>query len=409
MILSQTSARKPSRIGFWTVLGLGALLLPLAPQMGQTQAPEKSKQTGSNDQVGMPSITAWVENFHDHEFIKARDCAACHVVPMAGHDLHDKPQSWQDAHDEIVRLLDEIKTRRSQLQETEDRLKRALSSLKKLEPRSEWPDLPPQFGSPRQATSWGITWAEALFDRRTVDLPVRKRPIPERFKFVMTNHGQYLIHLDSIRTSSGCLSATATKDELKPGETAAIEARLDTSKIVGQKTLQIFVQFDKPDRKQVVLEIRVNNPAASPAKPQSPQRLQELEKKLDELRKEMDNLRREVRPDKPRTPGRMHNEAQGFIDRVWPTLGLSRLEENIPKARKALQMCKTDGDLRSLRKLLKGAYGHLDRMGNELARLHPELVIEDEKEVLKLKKVNEQLVELAWDIENYLKAHPDDK
>jgi hypothetical protein len=99
-----------------------------------------------------------------------------------------------------------------------------------------------------------------------------------------------------------------------------------------------------------------------------------------------------------------HGDARGFIYGVWPTLDLSRLEENIPKAQKALQTCKAVRDSITIRKLLRGTLGHASQLEKRLAELHPELVIDDEKEALQLKKVSLQIVKLGTDIQDYLNA-----
>jgi hypothetical protein len=102
--------------------------------------------------------------------------------------------------------------------------------------------------------------------------------------------------------------------------------------------------------------------------------------------------------------GSEHEEARGFIYRVWPALDSARLEESIPKARNAFKTCTDVGDLLSIRKLLRGTLGHAEQLEKKLADLKPDLVIEDEKEALQLKKVSEQIVKLGEEIQNYLKA-----
>jgi hypothetical protein len=183
----------------------------------------------------------------------------------------------------------------AELQEPLVRLKQAerrLARLLRSEPAAE----------PFIKSDWNITWAEALFiNNRKADLgTVPKGAINHTFR--MTNNGQRPVHISDVRTSAGSLSAVPSKVDLRPGEDGQIHARLDTSNQVGNRTFKIYVQFDKPDRQEVVLEILANVQAAVGAIPQSPERLQELEKKLDDLRKEIDKLRREMRPDKPRHP-----------------------------------------------------------------------------------------------------------
>ncbi len=489
MILTETSPRKPSRVGFWIVLGMGALLLPLAPHAARTEAleepqGEKAKKEPFSLDFGFP-IADLGDRLADHV---SASCAACHVVPMPAHDIRGKPQSWQKLHDDIVRLMDELRRNsgirdaakrqptaaepdhdkeieklqdeiellkvhvhlkeaqvaatqatlkeykkrlaayqgiaertpgamgqdqiqdtqiavtthegklrvaEAELQESQVRLKQAERRLARLQPSQ--PRIEPA-GNMR----WNVTWAEALFDQRTLDLGnVPHGTIVER-RFAMTNHGQRPVHIANIRTSNGCLTATVSGHDLAPGASAAIQAKLDTSRFVGDKTFKIHVQFDKPERQEVILEIHANSKAAAPPKPQSPERLRELEKKLDELRKEMDKLRRETPPKESRGTEQEYQELRGFIDFVWPTLETTRLEENIPKAQKAFQMCKATGGFRSLQKLLAGTNGHVERLEKRLADLHPELVVEDEKEAKQVKKVLEPIAKLRRDLKDYL-------
>jgi len=118
----------------------------------------------------------------------------------------------------------------------------------------------------------------------------------------------------------------------------------------------------------------------------------ELDKRIEQLRKDWE------------LHGPEHEEARGFIYRVWPTLDSARLEESIPKARNAFKTCKDAGDLISIQKLLRGTLGHAEQLQKKLDELRPDLVIEDEKEALQLKKVSEQIVQLGLEIQNYLKT-----
>ncbi len=102
--------------------------------------------------------------------------------------------------------------------------------------------------------------------------------------------------------------------------------------------------------------------------------------------------------------GPEHEEAREFIYRVWPKLDSARLEDNISKAQNALKTCKNVDDRFSIRKLLQGTLAHAEQLEKGLAALRPDLVIEDEKEALQLKKVSEQIVKLGEEIQNYLKA-----
>jgi beta-lactamase regulating signal transducer with metallopeptidase domain len=494
MILTESSFRKPSRIGFWIVLGMGVLLLPLAPQAARTEALEEPQGEQTKNEpfsldFGFP-LARLADSPHKNQ---VENCTACHAVSMPKSGFHGKPQSWRETHDEIVRLMDELRRRQAEfnkavnplpaaaqherskeieklqdeielqkaqvrlkeahvaaekkvlkehqkrlasyeavnkrqpgaiqmdsiqevqiavithesklqvheaeLQEALVRLKQAERRLARLQPSAPLPVLDGK-------TSWNINWAEALFDHRTHDVGSVPHGTIVQVRFAMTNQGQRPVHITRIRTSDACLTTTASEHELAHGGSAVLDARMDTSRFVGDKDFKIRVQFDKPERQEVVLEIHANSQAAAPAKPQSPERLQELEKKLDELRKEMDKLRREIPSKESRDPDPELQQAVGFIYNYWPIDGTRDLELNLPAAQKAFQKCKAAGDRLSLQRLLTLTNGHADRLAEKLARLHPELVIEDEKEAKKLKKLREQIVKLARDIEAYLKVHP---
>lgn len=108
----------------------------------------------------------------------------------------------------------------------------------------------------------------------------------------------------------------------------------------------------------------------------------------------------------PRNPE--HEEARGFIYRVWPTLDLSRLEENLPEARKAFQKCKEADDRITLQKLLLGTLGHADRVRKKLEELNPDWVAADVQEAQQFKKAGEQIAQLGEEIQKQLKLKADD-
>ncbi|HWG45233.1 MAG TPA: hypothetical protein VN688_20885 [Gemmataceae bacterium] len=101
-----------------------------------------------------------------------------------------------------------------------------------------------------------------------------------------------------------------------------------------------------------------------------------------------------------------HQDARNFVYRVWSTLDTARLEENLPRARKVFKKCEAVKDTITLRKMLKGAEGHADRLTKELSELHPELHIDDEAPARRLKKVSTEVVNLGKDIQEYLQKVP---
>lgn len=132
-----------------------------------------------------------------------------------------------------------------------------------------------------------------------------------------------------------------------------------------------------------------------------------LQAELKKLRDEIDSLKKGSRP--PRKSNAVPKDAQGFINHLWPSMGTTLLEENIPKAQDVFHKCKESGDLVALRILLRGTERQADRLSKQLAELHPDLVIDDEKEAQQLKRVRERIVKLAEEIQDYLNVHTNEK
>ena len=100
-------------------------------------------------------------------------------------------------------------------------------------------------------------------------------------------------------------------------------------------------------------------------------------------------------------------EARNFIYRVWPTLDTARLEEKLPEARKALEKFKKEGDIVSIRKLLKGTEIHADRLRKELDELNPKIVVADEQQARLIQSVSGELIKLGKAAEEYLRSRPE--
>ncbi|MHB1424107.1 MAG: M56 family metallopeptidase [Gemmataceae bacterium] len=112
MILQDTSSRKPSRLAFWTVLGLGVLLLPLAPRAARTEAPDKP-QGEEEKGVSLKSDISWLK--------------------PQGNPVAAEPDRTQ----EIEKLQDDIELLRLQVRLKESRLRGAKISLPLAQQRLE--------------------------------------------------------------------------------------------------------------------------------------------------------------------------------------------------------------------------------------------------------------------------------
>ena len=142
-------------------------------------------------------------------------------------------------------------------------------------------------------------------------------------KFRLINRLDKPIHISSVRSSAafakpivvvelaemGGAQSAKTEAWIAPHQSIAIEVEMDTERFMGDKTANIYVQFDQPSVAHVQLQVHarsVESPAGTSVKGQpeeSKARILELELKVDQLMKQIDALRDELKkqPGKPRS------------------------------------------------------------------------------------------------------------
>jgi hypothetical protein len=103
------------------------------------------------------------------------------------------------------------------------------------------------------------TWAEATFDELAKDFGSVPRGPTLSHPFRLVNKTKGDITIASVRVSCGCVSANALKTTLKPGEETAIQARMDTNRFSGTKSVTIYVQFSQPQWEEVRLVVQANS------------------------------------------------------------------------------------------------------------------------------------------------------
>jgi hypothetical protein len=103
------------------------------------------------------------------------------------------------------------------------------------------------------------TWAEATFDELSKDFGSAPRGPTLSHPFRLVNNTKGDITIASVRVSCGCVSASALKTTLKPGEETAILAHMDTNRFSGTKSVTIFVQFSQPQWEEVRLVVQANS------------------------------------------------------------------------------------------------------------------------------------------------------
>ena len=84
-------------------------------------------------------------------------------------------------------------------------------------------------------------WPDTLFGERSHDFGPVPRGGVVRHPFVLTNRLTVPVTILNLRVSCGCTSGTASASVVQPGQTAIVEAQMDTRNFVGRKATTLFV------------------------------------------------------------------------------------------------------------------------------------------------------------------------
>jgi hypothetical protein len=106
--------------------------------------------------------------------------------------------------------------------------------------------------------AFSATWADSMFDELSKDFGSVPRGPTLVHHFRVVNNTKGPVSISNVRVSCGCVSATALKNFLNPGEETAILARMDSTRFIGPKSVTIFVQFDRPAYEEVRLWVQAN-------------------------------------------------------------------------------------------------------------------------------------------------------
>jgi hypothetical protein len=107
-------------------------------------------------------------------------------------------------------------------------------------------------------TAGAATWADGLFDELSKDFGSVPRGPTLTHHFRVVNKTRQPVNILSVRVSCGCVSASALKTYLKPGEDTTILAQMDTTRFTGPKSVTVYVQFDQPNFEEVRLWVQAN-------------------------------------------------------------------------------------------------------------------------------------------------------
>ena len=102
-------------------------------------------------------------------------------------------------------------------------------------------------------------WADGLFDVLSKDFGSVSHGQILTQTFRVTNNTKNPVTISSVRVSCGCVSATANRGSLNPGEETTLVAKMDTSRFFGVRTVTIFVQFSQPSFDEVRLWVQANS------------------------------------------------------------------------------------------------------------------------------------------------------
>ncbi len=90
-------------------------------------------------------------------------------------------------------------------------------------------------------TARAQSWADNLFVEHGHDFGPVPRGAVVRHDFVMTNRLKEPLTILDVRASCGCTSGRASATQLAPGQSARVEAQMDTRNFVGRKATKLII------------------------------------------------------------------------------------------------------------------------------------------------------------------------
>jgi beta-lactamase regulating signal transducer with metallopeptidase domain/TolA-binding protein len=372
MILQRPCPRALSGVGLLTVLGLGALLLPLLPtwagqdpdgpragqavppaarpatdQPGTAVPPAAAKEVPgkpAGESGNPPALADQVEKLRDEVELLEAQLAVKRVQLQAAQAALRYAEQVLGRLAQLGGAVSQVEIERAradkaareahvqvaqaQMREPEVRLAQARRRLAALQGRSDAPAKPASGGG----------WAEQLFDTRVLDV----RVLPSEKvtgRIHLTNRTKEPVRISSVRTSSSALTANPSSTALAPGSKNFIDFTVDGRRFTGAKVFTLYVAFDRPAAAKVQVQVRAvvagsgDRPGpegAGDGKASDDRaRLQRLEKQLEMLRKEVESLRKTLpqRPpagDRPAGGGPLRINSRTFVSPFQFAEGRSR-------------------------------------------------------------------------------------
>jgi beta-lactamase regulating signal transducer with metallopeptidase domain len=286
MILTATPPGRPSRAGFWAVLGLGALLLPMTPGAAQTDRPKPSDDSAPQRPADGASSANPARNFMTFLGLRLDDpsvgdvhrhilnsCTQCHDDPHRHvKDFWRQPELWRDKHDQAARLLGELRQQRGNLPAAEpvdlERLAREeKAEIEKLQDE--------------------IELLKVQVRLREAHLRVAKRQQESAVR-------RHRLLTEQNSRTSGLITREALLESQSAAETAGDQVQIREAELQ-----EPMVRLKQAERRLAKLQPPTPPKAPVRKQPTQEQRLKELEKKLNEVLEEMKALQGEMHPIKP--------------------------------------------------------------------------------------------------------------
>jgi hypothetical protein len=108
-------------------------------------------------------------------------------------------------------------------------------------------------------SAWGAGWADALFAESGHDFGPVPRGAKVRHAFVLTNRLAEPITIVDVRASCGCTTGKASTNNVAPGQSAVVEAEMDTRNFVGKKATTLTVSVMTPGGREAEIRLAVSS------------------------------------------------------------------------------------------------------------------------------------------------------
>ncbi len=108
-------------------------------------------------------------------------------------------------------------------------------------------------------TASAANWADSLFAERNHHFGPVPRGAKVKHDFVLVNRLREAITIVGLRPSCGCTSGQANASVVGPGQSAVVEAQMDTRNFVGEKSTILFVSVVTAGGKEAEVRLHVTS------------------------------------------------------------------------------------------------------------------------------------------------------